>query len=68
MVSDKTSNKILGGMHLKVICSVCEKTAKFNTTLGIYYCPNHGYETKLNDHSEHMGELVENLEQMKVVV
>jgi hypothetical protein len=55
-------------MHLKVICSVCEKNAKFNTTLGIYYCPSHGYETKLNDLSEHMGEMVENLEQMKVFV
>jgi hypothetical protein len=67
-MSDKTSNKLTGGMHLKVICTVCEKNAKFNTTLGIYYCPSHGYETKLNDLGEHMGELVENLEQMKVLV
>jgi hypothetical protein len=55
-------------MHLKVICTVCEKHAKYNTTLGIYYCPSHGYETKLEDMEEHMGELVQNLEQMKIFV
>jgi hypothetical protein len=55
-------------MHLRVICRVCEKTAKFNTTLGVYYCPQHGYETKLEDLSEYLEEMVSNLEQIKILV
>ena len=55
-------------MHLRVICTVCEKNAKYNNTLGVYYCPKHGYETKLEDMTEYLGDLVENLEQMKVFV
>lgn len=70
MVSDKSSNKFLpeGGMHLKVICSICEKNAEYNSTLGIYYCPEHGYETKLEEQSEYLDELVTNLEQLKIFV
>jgi ribosomal protein L37AE/L43A len=55
-------------MHLKVICRVCEKNAVYNTTLGIYYCPQHGYETKLEGQNEYMDELVANLEQLEILV
>jgi hypothetical protein len=55
-------------MHLRVICTECEKKAIFNTTLGIYYCPQHGYETKLQDPNEFMGDMISNLEQIKVFV
>lgn len=55
-------------MHLKVVCTVCERNAEYNTTLGVYYCPMHGYETKLEKLSEYMNELVENLEQLKLIV
>ncbi|UCE39724.1 MAG: hypothetical protein JSW00_00965 [Thermoplasmata archaeon] len=51
---------------MKVICSVCEKYAKYNTTLGIYYCPTHGYETKLENPNEYINEMVENLEHIKI--
>jgi hypothetical protein len=53
-------------MHLKVICRVCEKNASFNTTLGIYFCPKHGYETRLVEKNRLMSELVSNLEQIKM--
>lgn len=49
---------------MKVICRVCEKNAKYNANLGIYFCPVHGYETKLEELNEYMTELVENLERM----
>jgi hypothetical protein len=52
------------GMHLKVVCRVCEKHAQYNSNLGIYYCPQHGYETKLEEQTEFMMEMVENLERM----
>lgn len=70
MVSDKSSNKFLpeGGMHLKVICSVCEKNAEYNSTIGIYYCPEHGYETKLTEQEAYLDELVSNLEELKVMI
>lgn len=55
-------------MHLKVICRVCEKNAKYNSTLGIYFCPKHGYETKLTDPNEYIGDLVSNLEQIRILV
>ncbi len=55
-------------MHLKVICSVCEKNAEFNSTIGIYYCPKHGYETKLEEPNEYIEELVSNLEQLEILV
>lgn len=55
-------------MHVKVICTVCEKNAEFNTTLGVYYCPAHGFETKLEEPSEYMNEMISNLEQIKVFV
>lgn len=69
-MSDKSSNKFLpdGGMQLKVICSICEKNAEYNSTIGIYYCPEHGYETKLAEPSEYLDELVTNLEQLKIFV
>ncbi len=65
-MSDNSSNKndVSRGMHLKVICRVCEKNAKYNANLGIYFCPVHGYETKLEELNEYMTELVENLERM----
>ena len=53
---------------MNVICRVCDRNAKFNPTLGIYYCPLHGYETKLEEMSDYMGELVANLEQLDVFV
>ncbi|MEE9150311.1 MAG: hypothetical protein V3U20_00565 [Thermoplasmata archaeon] len=53
---------------MKVICEVCEKNAEFNTTLGIYYCPMHGYETKLEEINDYMNELVTNLEKLKIIV
>ena len=53
-------------MHLKVVCRVCEKNAKFNATLGVYFCPIHGYDTKLEDVNEYMSELIANLEQMEI--
>jgi hypothetical protein len=55
-------------MHLKVICRVCEKHARFNNTLGIYYCPSHGYETKLEDANEYINDLVATLEELEVLV
>ncbi len=53
---------------MKVICGVCAKNAEFNTTLGIYYCPKHGYETKLGEINDYMNELVTNLEKLKIIV
>ncbi|UCE74787.1 MAG: hypothetical protein JSV56_03545 [Methanomassiliicoccales archaeon] len=53
---------------MNVKCSVCEKNAQYNTTLGVYYCPEHGYETRLENTNEYMSELVENLEQMKILI
>ncbi len=55
-------------MHLNVICRVCEKNAIYNTTLGVYYCPSHGYETRLEDMNEHMDELISSLEHMQVSI
>lgn len=53
---------------MKVICRVCEKNAQFNNTLGIYYCPMHGYETKLENATEYINDLVSTLEQLEILV
>ena len=69
-MSDISSYKVTseGVMHLNVICRVCEKNAVFNPTLGVYYCPIHGYETKLEGQNEYMDELVANLEKLEIIV
>lgn len=53
---------------MKVICRVCQKKTIYNSTLGVYYCPNHGYETKFEDVHDYMEEMVTNLEQMRVLI
>jgi len=55
-------------MHLNVICTVCEKNAQYNRTLGVYFCPHHGYETKLREAETYLNELVSTLEELKVMI
>ncbi|EDY35260.1 hypothetical protein ABOONEI_2797 [Aciduliprofundum boonei T469] len=35
-----------------MICVVCGKKAKYNEKLNIYYCPEHGLTTWLDESSE----------------
>ncbi len=42
-----------------MICVICGKEAKYNEKLNIYYCPEHGLTTWINDNSEEITSMPE---------